>query len=225
MMFDESDVLASMEKAVAAKGANYRYRSDGGNQQCRYAGETGPGCLVGWVLHDLTPELYKRVAEQEANCGGSFSAMAFAPTGVSWALYGMEPRFTAAAVDALAAAQSRQDSDVPWGEAVEYARHNHRKIMAASEKYEYVGAEFAEMGKIAKTSAGQLNQFTTTYISSNATIDYKYTNYTGVSYAGVSTYYDEMPATFHPSTASLTIKAGAYITPATFEKQLVASAS
>lgn len=110
------DAIAALERAVALKGADHKYRAmawEGG--ACHYAARSKhiPRCIVGFVLKDVAPDVFKRVSEREKDYDSSFAVRTAV---LPYDLFDTE------AIDVLERAQNSQDNDNTWGEALESAK-------------------------------------------------------------------------------------------------------
>lgn len=119
MTFTLEDVLNATRAVVAEKGEDYVYSNsvaEGGNGSCVYANEDGtPSCLVGHVIHRLDPEVFKRLAKDEAE-SGSQVALDLIPAG-----YIPEGFWEESAEHAMQEVQIHQDIGRTWGEALKTA--------------------------------------------------------------------------------------------------------
>lgn len=104
-MFTNDEVIESMKRAVAQKGADYVYPYE----NCNYSQDNHPACIVGHVLYDIDPEAYQDAAEMEQR--GDDSAVD------DLQREGIVPNFTDSQVKALLRAQERQDRKETWGAA------------------------------------------------------------------------------------------------------------
>lgn len=117
-MSEIDDKVIQTLREVAAERPDYVYTNEYGNRAngettCRYVHhadgpEAAPGCIVGHVLHRLGVPLESLAARE----GGGAIAVAVRTLG---AYISLSTR------DALALAQSNQDSGYPWGKSVDAA--------------------------------------------------------------------------------------------------------
>lgn len=105
------DVLPIIKAIVEAKGPDYVYEKV--NDRCVYLDQFGnPSCLVGYFLayqsliYHLAPHQYED--EGASNVLGTLD-------------YEEIASFDEDATDFLQVVQEKQDSGVPWGQAVEFA--------------------------------------------------------------------------------------------------------
>lgn len=119
MTYTNEQINAALKKALEDRGEDYVYPDDEKhNGGCMYATENGtPSCIVGYVLNELDPEKFAEVARWERDEDTADTAVGDAYLAVGLDLHRDQ-------VDALEAAQVKQDQGLPWGRAaVEYMRH------------------------------------------------------------------------------------------------------
>lgn len=104
-MFTDDEVIESMKRAVAQKGADYIYPF----LACDYSKWGEPACIVGHVLHDIDPTAYALAVDWDR----SFNDSAVDDLQRE----GFLPNFTDRQVTALLRAQERQDKGATWGAA------------------------------------------------------------------------------------------------------------
>lgn len=137
-VFGKEEVLAALERAVEAKGADY---VDPGSVEaygsCDYAKHGAPSCIVGHVFDYLGLDVTKlengtvqdEVLVERVYVGEDgderldFDTYRFDPRYYRGAdLVDPEVEFTKEAVTLMGYAQARQDVGKTWGEAVKFAK-------------------------------------------------------------------------------------------------------
>lgn len=135
-IFGKEDVLAMLERAVEAKGADY---VDPGSIEtygsCEYAKNGAPSCIVGHVFDYLgldVTKLENGIVQDEVLVERfyvspderlDFDTYRFDPSFYRGAkLEEPEVEFTKEAVTLLGYAQAQQDVGKTWGEAVKFAK-------------------------------------------------------------------------------------------------------
>lgn len=115
--FTDEQVAEALENALALKGAGYVYPRNDGKEApfpCTYSNDDGtPSCIVGHVIAELDPELFKKVGEWEKSEQGWDEGTAFLTV-----FYAFPTRFTPGQARALQRAQGAQDDGSTWGAAV-----------------------------------------------------------------------------------------------------------
>ena len=119
MPYTNRQVAEAIERIVLKFGEDYVYpdseRVDG---DCRYASADGsPSCLVGHVIHELSPEWFEELRRAEATSApriGSSSGSFAVPD-----IPGIAGTISRRATAALTVAQSLQDCGRAWGWALE----------------------------------------------------------------------------------------------------------
>lgn len=101
-MIELDDALNALRETVAVRGGDFVYEG-----QCVYQLNGKPACIVGHVLARLLPEEWRETEIVKRN----LSAYLLAEHGLA----------SLDAANALDAAQSAQDQEIPWGEALEEA--------------------------------------------------------------------------------------------------------
>lgn len=113
MMITNDQIIAAATAAVRSKPEGYVYEKKEQGASCVYAEPDGkPSCLVGHILHSLTPELFKAVVKYEN--GNPFS------TQFNDVCYNLEVRdtFTPEQIAALNRAQIMQDQGYTWSDSL-----------------------------------------------------------------------------------------------------------
>lgn len=112
MTYTNEQINAALSKALEAKGDDYVYENwQDGN--CVYSVAQEPSCIVGHVLHALDPEMFKRVAEFEADASENRGDTSFGAVALRLNLpFEREQR------RALQNVQVEQDTGHTWGSAV-----------------------------------------------------------------------------------------------------------
>ena len=115
--FTREAVNVALDHAVEKRGEDFVYDAkglfpeDGNYVACRYAdGDGNPSCIVGEVIYEIDPGLFKEVAEK-------WNSAAFRVI-VSTSLPGSAARLTSLFHE-LNDAQRKQDSGATWGQARE----------------------------------------------------------------------------------------------------------
>ena len=115
--FTREAVNVALDHAVEKRGEDFVYDAkglfpeDGNYVACRYAdGDGNPSCIVGEVIYEIDPGLFKEVAEK-------WNSAAFRVI-VSTSLPGSAARLTSLFHE-LDEAQRKQDTGVAWGQARE----------------------------------------------------------------------------------------------------------
>lgn len=112
--FTDEQVTEAIEKVVAERGGDYVYDSGRGDSGCFYSTTDGkPSCIVGYVINELNPEAFEKVAAKESKLGQSWGV-----TGALWAADG-GMNVSEEVARALQDAQDAQDGCEPWGDALE----------------------------------------------------------------------------------------------------------
>lgn len=130
--FTAEDVLEAMAKAVEARGEDYKYiypkvktsvywdevkleLSD----SCLYVdpNDGTPSCIVGHAIHTLDPEAFQHLAEAERESPDTQVALRLLEEGFLPGDF-----WTEEAAQVAQAAQSAQDFQLAWGEALRLAR-------------------------------------------------------------------------------------------------------
>lgn len=119
---DGPRALELLQAAVDEKGADYVYPT-GEYETCSYARDDSPSCLVGHAVHCAGVTIdalhcmdVDTIEDDEGNQLDASSEIQNIPT----ERYGF--RLMPGAVRAFQEAQQKQDSGIPWGEALLYAR-------------------------------------------------------------------------------------------------------
>ena len=115
--FTREAVNVALDHAVEKRGEDFVYDAkglfpeDGNYVACRYAdGDGNPSCIVGEVIYEIDPGLFKEVAEK-------WNSAAFRVI-VSTSLPGSAARLTSLFHE-LDEAQRKQDTGVAWGQVRE----------------------------------------------------------------------------------------------------------
>ena len=119
MTFTAEDVMASMERAVKERGADYVYKAPAGVGECVYVAPDGtPSCIVGWVVNDLAPGQLSRLKGADEEYGG---------TAADQLTNGFLPSdfWTERAANLAIEVQNDQDGYMHWGKAVSRAKERH----------------------------------------------------------------------------------------------------
>lgn len=112
MTYTNAEINAALKKALDAKGEDYVY-TERSNGACVYSLGGEPSCIVGHVLHALDPEMFKRVAEFEADPNENDDDTSFSSLATRLGLpFETEQR------RALQNVQVQQDCGKTWGSAV-----------------------------------------------------------------------------------------------------------
>jgi hypothetical protein len=137
--FDQ--VRRALEEVVREHGDDFVYSKPLGRFTCAYVhsgpdGEDVPGCIVAKVLHTLSPDLFRRLAEVE-NREGTFGVHEFETHGYLPGVFDRPTR------KYLGWAQSEQDTFNTWGLARREAERRH-----LHEVYAQAHEENAELGDV-----------------------------------------------------------------------------
>lgn len=108
--FGVDDVLKAARKIVSGK-ENFVYEGS-----CVYAKDGTPACLVGHVVHLLDPDAFQELAEQEIVSGGQFADQL-----TLCGRYLPQDFWTPEAGEVMRRAQVFQDTNNPWGRALDEA--------------------------------------------------------------------------------------------------------
>ena len=119
--FTREAVNVALDHAVEKRGEDFVYDTDelfpdeGDYRSCRYADDDGnPSCIVGEVIYEIDPELFKEIAED-------FNTDRFrviVATSQRINLLGSAARLTSLFHE-LDEAQRKQDTGVAWGQVRE----------------------------------------------------------------------------------------------------------
>lgn len=108
-IIDKDEVLESLNRAIAAKGADYVYPQPVG---CVYVHANRPSCIVGHVIADLFPDRLGEVARWEKREDDTnFSALQ----------EDFQFPFSEQAQQLLSNVQAYQDRLTPWGQSLDNA--------------------------------------------------------------------------------------------------------
>lgn len=117
--FTREAVNVALDHAVEKRGEDFVYDADklfpdgSHHNSCRYADYDGnPSCIVGEVIHEIDPELFKEIAEY-FNIEGFQVIVAM---GLRMNLPGSAARLPSLFHE-LDEAQRRQDAGATWGQA------------------------------------------------------------------------------------------------------------
>lgn len=117
------NVLDLLEKAVQTRGPDYRYRGQYEDVTCKYEKDGAPSCLVGVALHIAGVSVDELTAMDKSLEPG------MGPHWLEENTDNLPISISESATMVLSQAQATQDIGYTWGEALERAKQEHRRLV------------------------------------------------------------------------------------------------
>lgn len=125
--FTFDQVRQAAEQAVRDRGQDYVYEYLPNSEVCLYSHSGEPGCIVGQIIFNLSPELFNRLREIEENGYSDDEPSSFSAGSVPYRLGITLSHATQSYLNDL---QSEQDNRSEWGRALRIAEETHLAMVA-----------------------------------------------------------------------------------------------